>query len=815
MMHSEITGCSFALGANCNHVFYFSVDHKDTKNLDKQVVLDLITHIEDLDIPMTAANILFEGTITKVQLGHTLKYHWDTTRLLHHHIDENDEHGLKHLSKRYLDYTQATYKDTLEAHGASNMSELTGEQTLDYGCDDSLVTAYLHNLFTWTLKLKGNYDFIINQECPAAQAFVKAHVDGVALDSEKIKELSEEDEKVMNLEMIKLRQLLSENCKNPNELAVDKLYQDQAPYIKAKETDRALAAGETQKEIQASVKSKLESFRKQLQDGSYYQSYIVDTKPAEFSPTVKQLTAVTEKLGLPPYEKTTMIYVKEYCAQLLGKDETTPDVVEDYLLDCNGEYTEDQKKFLRLLGPASTKSWKMKSSEEYLEFVTFCAGILDLPPTVTTQGTELNVDSPKQMQYFLYLLLGVEIRARTEPKRDSLRYRRGLEGSPGTDEYAMQMAIANDCLEQPWKKEVLESMMAYKDANTRRKNYWNVYPLWLQGSTDGLIHPGFNSCGTVTRRPTGSNPNLMQIAKGDVREIFVPRSKDNVLVSMDFSSQELRLTADRSGDKTFMDAYLGEVKKDVHAIGGTGILSVFMRSRGVKLDDYPDLKNSFNGQFVDYNYFLKVYKDPDHELNSLFEDSRYAGKTTNFLGIYGGGYTKLSASIGCTLDEAKAIMQAQDQVFPGVNAWKEMEIKQARVVGYSQTSYGNYRHLPGIKSSDRAVSSRWERQAVNAAIQGTAADILKIVLTEMCQKRILERYDAYLIATVYDEILCEVPIKHLHPFFAETCQVMDVTPPGHKIPMVADCSFGRSWAKQIEIGEFPKLKTVNEALEKL
>ena len=134
VINSEITGCSFAFGRNVNEVYYFSVFHKDTDNLDKQTILDVIKTIEKKGLQMVAQNVMFEGSITDLNLGHELQS-WQDTKLYAHHIDENKECGLKQLSLRHLNYKQTSYDETLAAAGAADMSEISGVDVLSYGAE--------------------------------------------------------------------------------------------------------------------------------------------------------------------------------------------------------------------------------------------------------------------------------------------------------------------------------------------------------------------------------------------------------------------------------------------------------------------------------------------------------------------------------------------------------------------------------------------------------------------------------------------------------------------------------------------------------
>ncbi len=431
-------------------------------------------------------------------------------------------------------------------------------------------------------------------------------------------------------------------------------------------------------------------------------------------------------------------------------------------------------------------------------------------------GTELNLNSPNQRQYLFYLFLDLPIRLRTKVDKKSVRYEYGLDGSPSTDNDAILTAMANDCeLEgDAWKKPILADLNKFVSAATRKKIYWDVYPYWVSGGggneKGGIIHPNFNSCGTVTRRPTGTSPNLMQIAKGEVRTMFVPQDSNSVICSIDFSSQELMLNADACQDPTWMSAYVGDNPKGLHDLTGCGIFPKLL-SRAEK--PITDLIEYLDNGHVDYEFFI-THKDDKTDLGELLKDARAAGKQTNFSAQFGASPPTLSRKLIIPEEVSQEFLDSYFETFPELNPWKKRIIAQAKKDGYASTSYGSRRHCKGITSNNRVESSRWERQVVNFTIQGTASDILKVVLTGLIKKQILVRYDAVLIATVYDELLLEIQKKNLYEIITEVSELMDLTVPGGTIPMVPDASFGPSWGEQYEVGNFPSRETINETLAK-
>ena len=785
MINSEIAGCSFSFGRNSNHVYYFSVGHKDTKNLNKSCVLNMIKTIENKGIQMVAQNIMFEATITKCQLDHTVKS-WTDTKLFAHHIDENSENGLKSLSRAYLNYTQVSYQETLDSAGAADMSQISGEDVLGYGADDAVVTAHLLSLFVKITLLEGTYDFVQTYECPAVEVLVDSHIDGCKIDMVELEKQAAADDVTIIETMGTIRRILEDNCKEPNLKAAENLYADQRDYYKAKAKQLNGATVE-------SVEGRVLDQKLKIKQHCFYEPLTTIPDCKDFVPTPGGFKAYMSALGLPEYEKVTKKFNDKYMAMC------------EYL-----ELTEQQEYGLSLVRPA-WNSFKKREGEHYTALEDHANKVIRKKAGTKTTGTELNMGSPNQNQYLFYLLLDLPVRLRTKVQAGSIRDTYSLTGSPSTDTDAIEAALANDCKDFPWKSECLQAIKDHKSAVTRRNIYWTPYPLWVKGDSRGMVHPGGSSCGTTTRRPTGSNPNLLQIAKGEVRRIFVPENSDSVIASIDFSSQELRLNADECKDPNWMSAYEGDVPRDLHAMTGCRVFKTLLDSQEeVKPEEY---KSDERG-FCDYDFFKKHQED-DTPLGKLLKEARSIGKNVNFSCQFGAQKGTLSRTLMCPEEVAEQYIHAYNETFSMLQPWKNKIIAEAKAKGYVTTAYGSRRHCAGINGSDRSLASRWERQVINFKIQGTAADLLKVVLTNLSRSKLLDATESFLISTVYDEILCEVPKANLKEFFEGICTLMSVTVPGGTIPMVPDCSFGKNWGDQIEVGLFPSQETIDKALEKL
>ena len=158
-----------------------------------------------------------------------------------------------------------------------------------------------------------------------------------------------------------------------------------------------------------------------------------------------------------------------------------------------------------------------------------------------------------------------------------------------------------------------------------------------------------------------------------------------------------------------------------------------------------------------------------------------------------------------------------DQVFSNykrLEPWQKETVQFAREHGYVRTAYGTLKHLTSdIRSRDMSLRNRQERQAVNQTIQGCAADILKLVLTATYDANVWRETGSTLIAPVYDEIVATVPKKNCFEYCEMMQDLMNVRPPGHLIPMVAEVSVGPNWGDVIELKDRPSERKIAECIE--
>lgn len=867
VISQKITGASFCYGSNLQHAVYLSVGHKDTKNVDPAYLPAVLDEIRDLQKPLVVQNAGFEMTLTELAFGsgHIVRPH--DTRVMAAYYDENimglGRDGLKDMSNDLLRYQQTEYREVLEAAGAKDMSEVTGEQVLNYGADDAMVACHLWVLFRWALLLEDQWRWFLESHTAPSHIMEYAFRKGVNIDWEELTRLEAADKLLIEEGNKKVRSLLAEHCAEPNIEAAKAFidsdiealrYQLAEKWKKSKMGDGARPSPDRLDALVA------EQLMKAISASAYQE--LVEVKPTyEFKGTAAQLRDVTAQLGFAnPLKKDSVKAIGEWLVEVSAD---------------NPDLTEQQREFCSRLALAASEP-KKRSGPAFTDLAEFCNAVIQ--PTLKSrwEGDELNYDSPQQMQYLLYCKLGLPVRRRSKPQRDSYRYEMGFQGSPGTDKKAINAALAEDCPPGDWRRDVLETIRDIKAAMTRFELFYVPYPLWKH-PVDGAVHPGVKDPGTVTRRPTAGKPNILQVSKGPTRRMFIPHEQvtpqkpiDKVIASCgtwvegaapqilikhlpkrlilapDFSGQELRITGSEAQDPTLIEAYTGgkiytdkygverrEIT-DIHSLTTVKFLHRYVgREVGEAAVGALPLGDDGRVSYAWYSKVRKIELDQAEQLREMLA-APYSGdlkkllkamldargkmaKPTNFLITYLGTASTLAENTSMPEDFCELVMDEVFAAYGRLGPWQQETIEFARRHGYVTTAYGTRKHLSSdILSADRSLRSREERRACNQRIQGCAADILHRVETELYEREFLERYDSYFIAPVYDEIVLDVPLNdELPDLIDELAEIMDITPPGHAIPMMAEFSFGPNWADQFELGERPCAAQVEEALTKL
>ena len=302
---------------------------------------------------------------------------------------------------------------------------------------------------------------------------------------------------------------------------------------------------------------------------------------------------------------------------------------------------------------------------------------------------------------------------------------------------------------------IVEKILDYRGLKKLVGTYVDALPKLVNPAT-GHIHTSFNQAVTATGRLSSSNPNLQNIpVKGEdgreIRKVFVPEP-DCVFFSADYSQIELRIMACLSGDaamiKDFNDG------RDIHAATAA-----------------------------------RIFKKP---LEAVDRDERRKAKTANFGIIYGISAFGLSERMDVTRAEAKELIDNYFDTYPDIRTFISRSVDRARECGYIETLFGRRRYLPDINSRNAVVRGYAERNAVNAPIQGTAADTIKIAMARIDRRFMAEGIKAKMILQVHDELNFSVPHDELDRVKTLVIEEMEQAWKG-AVPLVADCGVGRNW----------------------
>lgn len=305
------------------------------------------------------------------------------------------------------------------------------------------------------------------------------------------------------------------------------------------------------------------------------------------------------------------------------------------------------------------------------------------------------------------------------------------------------------------KHPIVQKILDYRGLKKLLSTYVEALPKLINPAT-GHIHTSFNQAVTATGRLSSSNPNLQNIpVRGEdgreIRKAFIPEAGE-IFFSADYSQIELRIMAHLSGDEHMIEAF--NAGHDVHAATAARI-------------------------------FHKDIKD-------ISKDERRKAKTANFGIIYGISAFGLAERMDVSRTEAKELIDSYFEMYPKIKDYISKAVDTAREKGYIETEFGRRRYLPDINSRNAVVRGYAERNAVNAPIQGTAADIIKIAMIRVQQRLDAEGCKARMILQVHDELNFSVPADE---FDKVKRIVIEEMQGAYKmsVPLEADCGEGKNW----------------------
>lgn len=351
-------------------------------------------------------------------------------------------------------------------------------------------------------------------------------------------------------------------------------------------------------------------------------------------------------------------------------------------------------------------------------------------------GIEFNINSAKQVGEILFEKLSVM----EKPKKTK------------TGQYTTNEEILEKIKD---KHPIIPKILEYRGIKKLLSTYIDALPL-LVNPKDGKIHTSYNQTVTATGRLSSSNPNLQNIPirneQGkEIRKAFIP-DEGSVFFSADYSQIELRIMAHLSQDPHMIEAFKSD--EDIHSATAS-----------------------------------KIYKTPINEVSS---DMRRKAKTANFGIIYGISTFGLAERLTIPRGEAKELIDGYFETYPNVKTYMDDSIKIAREKGYVETVFGRKRFLPDITSRNAIVRGYAERNAINAPIQGSAADIIKIAMIRIFERFKNEKIESKMILQVHDELnfsVVERELSHVkHIVIEEMENAYKLS-----IPLKADCGEGKNW----------------------
>ena len=351
-------------------------------------------------------------------------------------------------------------------------------------------------------------------------------------------------------------------------------------------------------------------------------------------------------------------------------------------------------------------------------------------------GEEFNMNSPKQLGEILFEKL------KLDPKAKKTK-----TGQYSTSEEVLQKLA--------YKHEIIQYILKYRTYQKLKSTYVDALPSEIEPK-DNRVHTTFSQTTAATGRLSSLNPNLQNIpirtARGQqIRGAFVAEEGKKI-ISADYSQIELRLIAELSGEDNMIKAF--QNGEDIHASTAS-----------------------------------KLFKIP---LDQVDKTQRSQAKTVNFGIIYGQGAFALAEQTGLSRTEAKQMIDSYYENYPKLKIFMTEQVEKARKNGFVETILGRKRHLKDINSNNFVVRGHAERNAVNAPIQGSAADVIKIAMINIDKALSEGGFKTKMLLQVHDELLFEVPEEEIEPIKALIKEKME-SAMKTKVPLIVEVGVGNNW----------------------
>jgi DNA polymerase-1 len=352
-------------------------------------------------------------------------------------------------------------------------------------------------------------------------------------------------------------------------------------------------------------------------------------------------------------------------------------------------------------------------------------------------GRPFNVGSPRQLGEVLF----DDLKLSDKPKKTK------------TGQYATSEAILEGLRK---KHPIIESILNFRELKKLKSTYVDALPELVHKKT-GRVHTSFNQTVAATGRLSSTNPNLQNIPirtqnGRKVRAMFVPADENHVLMAADYSQIELRVIAALAEDEAMISAFK-------------------------------------NGEDIHKATAAKVFEVPPEEVS---REQRSNAKTVNFGIVYGVSAFGLSQQTDMSRKEAKAAIDGYFRTYPGIKEYMDKQVSIARDKGYVETITGRRRYLKDIESRNAVVRGHSERNAVNAPIQGSAADIIKLAMIELDRSMRHAKMKSKMLLQVHDELVFDARLDELDALKAMVIEKMEAAV-ALSVPMVAEVGTGNNW----------------------
>jgi DNA polymerase-1 len=352
-------------------------------------------------------------------------------------------------------------------------------------------------------------------------------------------------------------------------------------------------------------------------------------------------------------------------------------------------------------------------------------------------GKSFNIASPKQLGDVLFRDLKI---SSTVKKTKTGQFATG-------EDVLLKLQFAHP---------IVEKILDYRSLTKLKSTYADALPE-LINPHDGRVHTSYNQTVTATGRLSSTNPNLQNIPVRtelgrEIRKAFIPRNDDFILLAADYSQIELRIIAHVSGDVAMIEDFINGI--DIHTATAARVFNV--------------------------------------PLERVDKEHRRMAKVVNFGIIYGISAFGLSERLGIGRKEAANIIEQYLEKYSGIEKYMENQIAFAREHGYVETLMGRRRYLPDINARNMNMRSFAERNAINAPIQGSAADLIKIAMIRIWEEFQKQQLTGQMVLQVHDELVFDVPKSEVETVKNIVCQKME-NAMQLSVPLVVDISAGNNW----------------------